>query len=105
MTAIMAHRPVPLGFQGTERRAARRQRVLKGATLSFNSGYSTFECVVRNLSKNGALLSLAETFGLPARFRLLISGDEAGYMVRAAWCKSDALGVSFEPDEAADGVN
>jgi hypothetical protein len=97
MTAIMAHRPVPTGFRGMDRRAARRQRVLKGATLSFNSGYSTFECVVRNLSKEGAQLSLAETFGLPARFRLLISGEEAGRMVRVAWCKSDAIGVSFEP--------
>ena len=34
-----------------ERRAALRRRVLKGATVSFNNGYSSFECVVRNQSE------------------------------------------------------
>jgi hypothetical protein len=60
----------------SERRSSLRRRVLKGATLTFNKGFSAFECVVRNQSKGGALLSLAETFSLPAQFEVGIAGDE-----------------------------
>lgn len=96
MTLTMEQNAAKAGFQGTERRAAQRHRVLKGATLSFNKGYSAFECVVRNLSDGGARLSLAETFGLPARFRLAIVGDEGGRMAHVVWRRSGEIGVSFE---------
>ena len=101
MVAILAHSTVSTAYRGMERRAARRQRVLKGATLSFNKGYSAFECVVRNLSERGARLSLAETFGLPGRFRLAIGDEEKGRTARVVWRRSDAIGVSFEVAESA----
>ncbi len=80
----------------SERRAGLRRRVLKGATLTFNRGFSAFECVVRNQSAGGALLSLAETFSLPAQFELLISGDDTLRRARVRWRSMIALGVEFE---------
>ena len=94
MTLIMEHSVRP-GFAGAERRAGRRQRVLKGATLTFNSGYSAFECVVRNQSASGAKLSLAETFGLPETFQLAIAGEDAARTAQVVWRKAGEIGVSF----------
>ena len=79
-----------------DRRSDQRRRVLKGATLSFNRGYSAFECVVRNESKGGARLSLGETFAIPATFRLAISGEADARVARIIWRKPDELGVTFE---------
>jgi hypothetical protein len=79
-----------------DRRAALRRRVLKGATLSFNSGYSSFECVLRNESDGGARLSLAETFALPKTFHLAIAGDSSVRTAHVVWRGVDQLGVRFE---------
>jgi hypothetical protein len=83
-------------YEGEERRSSQRRRVLFGATLSFNGGYSAFECVVRNVSEGGARLSLAETIGLPATFQLTSGGVGERRTVHAVWRKSDAIGVRFE---------
>ena len=77
-----------------DRRARGRRRVLKGATVSFNNGYSTFECVVRNQSESGARLSLAETFALPSRFKLTVSA-EGPRDVEIRWRTMTMVGVSF----------
>jgi hypothetical protein len=95
MTAMMRQQTGPADFAGAERRTSHRQRVLKGATLSFNKGYSAFECVVRNLSEGGAKLSLGETFGLPATFRLSISG-EATHVAHVVWRKANEIGVRLD---------
>ena len=96
MTPIMEQSAVRPGLAGAERSGRRRQRVLKGATLTFNNGYSAFECVVRNLSTGGAKLSLAETFALPTTFRLAIAGDASTRTAHVAWRRPDEVGVRFE---------
>lgn len=88
-----------IGLDGTvfaERRSAARRRVLKGAMLSFNKGYSAFECVVRNVSEKGAKLSLAETFSLPASFEVRISGEETSRKAHVRWRSMTSLGIEFD---------
>lgn len=88
-----------IGLDGkvfSERRAGQRHKVLKGATLSFNKGFSAFECVVRNVSGRGARLSLAETFSIPAKFDLMIAGEETMRRAVVRWRSMTALGVEFE---------
>jgi hypothetical protein len=96
MTPMMEQGARPAGFAGAERRATQRHRVLKGATLTFNKGYSAFECVARNLSDGGAKLSLAETFALPGDFRLSIAGREGTRQAHVVWRKPSEIGVSFQ---------
>ena len=79
-----------------ERRTEQRRRVLKGAVLSFNNGYSSFECVLRNVSEHGAKLSLGETFGLPTKFSLAISGEAHARVARVRWRRQTEIGISFE---------
>ena len=79
-----------------ERRGEQRRRVLKGAVLSFNNGYSSFECVLRNVSEHGGKLSLGETFGLPTTFRLAIAGEEQARIAQVRWRRQTEIGVSFD---------
>jgi hypothetical protein len=95
MTLAMDQNRAPAANTNVERRASQRRRVLKGATLTFNRGYSAFECVVRNQSDGGARLSLAETFAIPATFSLAIAGEKDAHVAHVVWRKSDEMGVTY----------
>jgi hypothetical protein len=77
-----------------ERRAMPRRRVLKGGVLSFNRGYGALECVVRNESAGGALLSFGETSAVPAAFDLTVKGAEAR-RAQVRWRGMTLVGVAF----------
>lgn len=86
-----------IGLDGevfSERRDQTRRRVLKGATVSFNKGYSTFECVVRNQSNEGARLDFGETSALPSRFMISISGEPARE-AEVRWRDMTQVGVAY----------
>ncbi|MEW6633242.1 MAG: PilZ domain-containing protein [Pseudomonadota bacterium] len=78
-----------------ERRVEQRWRVLKGATLRFNSGFGAMEGVVRNQSENGALLSFGDTTGVPPGFDLAINGAERIRAARIRWRMPTLVGVQF----------
>jgi hypothetical protein len=96
MTPTMERNETRAAGSTEERRYSQRRRVLKGATLSFNRGYSAFECVVRNQSDGGARLSLAETFALPATFRLAIAGESQIHTALVIWRGPDQVGVKLD---------
>jgi hypothetical protein len=86
-----------IGLDGevfVERRTALRRRVLKGGTLSFNKGYGALECVVRNESAKGALLSFGETSAVPAAFDLTIKGAEIR-PAQVRWRGMTLVGIEF----------
>jgi hypothetical protein len=78
-----------------DRRAVARRRVLKGATLSFNKGYGALECVVRNESDKGALLSFGETSAVPPAFDLTVRGGDTVRHARVRWRTLSVVGVEF----------
>jgi len=77
-----------------ERRAAPRRRVLKGARIVVNDGFSTFDCTVRNLSDLGANLRVASIVGIPDSFRLVMR-DGQTFECRAVWKRETEIGVAF----------
>ncbi len=79
-----------------ERRAERRHRVLKGATITFNRGYGALQCVVRNLSDHGALLAFGDTTGVPASFDIKIAGTDRVRRARVRRRKPQLVGVSLD---------
>ncbi|MEQ1768632.1 MAG: PilZ domain-containing protein [Devosia sp.] len=76
-----------------EKRRDNRRKVLKGAFISFNAGRSTLNCVVRNVSDSGALLTMANSIGVPDQFDLLF-GDEKRHCV-VVRRSLQSLAVSF----------
>jgi hypothetical protein len=86
---------MPSSEGNAERRSQPRQRVLKGAIIRFNKGYGALECVVRNLSENGARLAFGETTAVPAAFDLKIAGDGNVREARVRWRTPDFIGISL----------
>jgi hypothetical protein len=85
------------GLDGYERRSGQRHRALKGGTLYFNKGYSSLECVIRDISESGARIQMGETFGVPSRFTMSISGEDMRVEASLRWRTSRNIGLSFLP--------
>lgn len=79
-----------------ERRRERRNRVLKGATITFNRGYGALQCVVRNMTENGALLAFGETTGLPPEFDIKLADSDQTRRARIRWRRPQFVGISFD---------
>ncbi|WAP68195.1 PilZ domain-containing protein [Jiella pelagia] len=82
-------------FEGAERREAPRMRVLKRAKLIFNGGFSTFDCIVRNISATGALLTIDDSVQLPKEFRIRIGEDQAIRPAELIYRRSMFAGIRF----------
>ena len=68
-----------------DNRRSPRRRTLKGARIIFNDRRSVMDCVVRNLSAQGALLLVPNVLDIPSDFDLRIEGethDHAAHVVR-----------------------
>jgi hypothetical protein len=78
----------------TEKRATRRHKVLKGATIAFDG--NGVACTVRNLSSHGAALDLASSVILPASFTLLIEADQFIRRCHPVWSHEKRIGVAFD---------
>ena len=76
------------------KRIAPRRRTLKGARIVVNDGFSTFQCMVRNLSETGAQLRVASIVGIPDNFALVMD-DKQSFNCTVAWRRETELGVSF----------
>jgi len=78
-----------------ERRASPRQRRLNGAKIVFNNNSSVIDCIVRDLSPQGARLLVASPVGIPDRFDLRIDRNGACHPSKVTWRANDQMGVSF----------
>ena len=78
-----------------DRRRLPRKRTLKGARIIFNARNSMFDCVVRNLSPQGALLLMPYVVGIPSDFDLSIKGEMSGHPAHVVWRSTGSLGVSW----------
>ena len=59
----------------SEKRAAPRRRVLKGAYIAYQDRHCTLECTVRDLSAGGARLEVRGAMHAPDAFLLVIELD------------------------------
>jgi len=78
-----------------ERRHNRRQRVIKGGKVFFHNQGSTLDCVVRNMTEEGAHLKLESTNSVPDRFDLLINQENLLYPAEVAWRNMTDIGIRF----------
>lgn len=78
-----------------ERRAIPRQRRLNGAKIIFNKNASVIDCVVRDLSPEGAQLIVTSLLGIPDLFELRINRDGTCRQSKVAWRSKDRIGVQF----------
>lgn len=81
----------------TDRRSHPRRRTFKGGKLTFNKGLSVLDCIIRDLSDDGASLELESTIGVPETFELLIAPDRVRRRCKVMWRSQRYVGVSFIP--------
>lgn len=79
---------------GAERRVAPRTRTLKRAKILFNNRFSTYDCIVRNISATGALLTIDDAAHLPKTFEVRI-GDEPERPAKLVYRRGMLAGIRF----------
>ena len=79
-----------------ERRQAPRDKVIYGGTAEIAEGGAARDCVVRNISENGAHLEFGNTVRLPKdSLRLTIARKGRSFMARVIWLRDNFVGVAF----------
>lgn len=71
-----------------------RIRALKAARIVLPGGHSTFDCLVRNLSRSGAKLVLESTIAIPDAFSLMFE-DGTVHACELRWRTLKEIGVAF----------
>ena len=77
-----------------ERRKSGRSRVLKGAKIVLGNT-SLIDCIVRNVTNNGARLQIANTVELPDALGLTLDGGYSIRSSRVVWRTVTETGVRF----------
>ena len=72
-----------------------RKRTYKAARISFNKRSATIDCVVKNLSAQGACLQVASPIGIPEFFDLVFDSDDSIRPCQVVWRNLKQIGVEF----------
>ena len=79
-----------------DRRQNARDKVIYGGVAEIGEGGATRDCVVRNISENGASLEFKTAFGLPKeRISLTIARKGRSFLARIIWWRDNFVGVAF----------
>ncbi|MDH7795506.1 MULTISPECIES: PilZ domain-containing protein [unclassified Beijerinckia] len=81
---------------GDRRQRQRRRTYLRGL-IAFNDRNSTLECLVRNLSQNGALISIPNTSDIPGAFEIAIHKQGESRPAQMVWLTETHAGIRFVP--------
>ena len=90
---------------GERRRAVRHKSFLRGCVY-FNNRRNAFDCLIRDISDEGARIIFSETVSVPDIVDLYIPQKEQTVRARVQWRHGDEIGLAF-PDalRAADGTS
>ena len=84
-----------------ERRQTPRDKVIYGGTAEIAEGGAPRDCVVRNISKDGAHLEFGNTVRLPRdSLRLTIARKGRSFMARVIWWRDNFVGVAYNPEQS-----
>lgn len=84
-----------------ERRSHPRLRTYIGAQIVYNQRRSVLDCLVRNVSGEGARIEFTNTALVPEAFDLVMPSREQTRRVRVRWRSQDVAGVTLDGLEAA----
>ena len=80
----------------SEKRKKSRVPSFLGGTITYNRDLWSADCVVKNISQEGAKLTGRNLPALPDQFDLTIPQRKAKYRVHVRWRTKDEVGVAFE---------
>ncbi len=86
---------------GERRRSSRQKSFLRGCVY-FNKRRSALDCLIRDISDEGARVIFTDAVTVPDVVELHIPQKEQTVRARVQWRHGDEIGLSF-PDAAAGG--
>jgi hypothetical protein len=88
-----------------DRRKSIRTRTYFGGQIAFNQHASLMDCLIRNISADGAKIVFSETRAVPQEFDLSVHKHERTYRAKVIWRRADEAGVAFlEPRPQAEPI-
>jgi PilZ domain len=82
-----------------DRRHSVRNKVIYGGVAEIAEGGASTECVVRDISKDGAHLEFSNQFGsAKPSIRLTIAKKGRSFLARIIWWRNGFVGVAFSPE-------
>jgi hypothetical protein len=89
------NRATRVRYAGSERRSAPRARSLLAGKIVVGDGSISFDCIIRDLSANGARVRLSRAIGLPRAVALLAIKDGLLFDAAVSWRIGDDVGLAF----------
>ena len=82
-----------------DRRQSARDKVIYGGIAEIDEGSGSRDCVVRNISENGAHLEFSNDVRLPKDLMLLtVARKGRSFLARIIWWRDNFVGVAFSPE-------
>lgn len=72
---------------------------------SFNNGRGTFDCLIRDISVDGARLVFSSAVSIPDILELYIPQKDQTWPARVTWRQGDDVGVKFLQSQAMGQLN
>src|SRR5882757_9232461 len=83
------------GHSMLDRRQSVRDKVIYGGVAEINERGSTMDCVVRNISEQGACVEFDSTAKLPEQMTLTIARKGRSFLARLIWRQANKVGLAF----------
>jgi hypothetical protein len=87
-----------------ERRINSRLRSFLQGRIYFNQRRSSLDCLVRDLSEDGAKLKVSNSVALPEFVELHIPNKNATYPAKVQWRAGDEIGVAFNLENESPSI-
>ena len=86
-----------------DRRQTTRDKVMYGGVAEIGERGATRECVVRNISEQGARLEFGNVIKLPKQqISLTIARKGRSFLARIIWWRDNFIGVAFSSDTSSE---
>jgi len=82
-------------YDESDARQDRRTPALKGATIRRGDGKPGGNCLIRNISGEGAELEIAGHIRVPPNFTLEVPHEGIAYKAEVRWRDEGRIGVAF----------
>ena len=83
-----------------ERRESARDKVIYGGVAELGKPGVTSDCVVRNISENGAGIEFSNAVNLPKeQMSLAIARKGRSFLARIIWWRDNFVGVAFSAEK------
>ena len=89
-----------------DRRQSVRDKVMYGGVAEIGERGATRECIVRNISDQGATIEFSNVIKLPKeQMSLRIARKGRSFLARAIWWRDNFVGVAFRAEAPAEPVS